>query len=105
MICPTGHAQVAVETGTHTGQYLLVETTCLSDNTNNQDLFSQCLQQLRSESTLPTAVKDPETNKYQVMSPITYLDSEKWQDYLSVEGTYVIDCDDSTVLGLTPFTN
>lgn len=105
LICPPGHAQVAVETGTHTGQYLLVETTFLSDNTNNQDLFRQCLQQLRSKNTLPTAVKDPETNAYQYMSPIMFLNSEQWQDYLSVEGTYVIDCDDSTVLGLTPFAN
>lgn len=37
--------------------------------------------------------------------PIQYYDMDEWFEYLSMEDTYIIDCDDVSVLGLTPFAN
>ena len=44
-------------------------------------------------------------NQGPTAGPITYKNRESWEEYLSVENTYLIDCNDSRVLGLTPFVN
>lgn len=99
IVLPPGHAQVAVEIWngngedtSGTGQYFLIETTALSDNWNNQNVFINDANALLEEKVLNS-------------SPIIYMNADTWYEYLSAEGTYVIDCDDSRVLGLTPFTN
>lgn len=99
IVLPPGHAQVAVEIWngngedtSGTGQYFLIETTALSDNWNNQNVFIDDANALLEEKVLNS-------------SPITYMNADTWYEYLSAEGTYVIDCDDSRVLGLTPFSN
>lgn len=99
IVLPPGHAQVAVEIWngngedtSGTGQYFLIETTALSDNWNNQNVFIDDANALLEEKVLNS-------------SPITYMNADTWYEYLSTEGTYVIDCDDSRVLGLTPFSN
>ena len=71
---------------------IFIETTALSDNWNNQNVFINDANALLEEKVLNS-------------SPITYMNADTWYEYLSAEGTYVIDCDDSRVLGLTPFTN
>lgn len=99
IVLPPGHAQVAVEIWngngedtSGTGQYFLIETTALSDNWNNQNVFIDDANALLEEKVLNS-------------SPITYMNADTWYEYLSAEGTYVIDCDDSRVLGLTLFSN
>lgn len=37
-------------------------------------------------------------------SSITYYNREGWRNYLT-EDTYIVDCDDLGVLGMTPFAN
>lgn len=98
LIFPPGHAQVAVEiwngTGqstSGTGQYFLIETTALSSSRNNQDIFVEEANSLLENRAL---------NK----SPIQYLNSDSWKEYISGD-TYIVDCDDYEVLGLTPFSN
>lgn len=99
IVLPPGHAQVAVEIWngkgedtSGTGQYFLIETTALSDDWNNQKVFIDDANALLDGNVLNS-------------SPIMYMNADEWYEYLSVEGTYVIDCDDSRVLGLTPFSN
>lgn len=99
IVLPPGHAQVAVEIWngkgedtSGTGQYFLIETTALSDNWNNQNVFIDDANALLDGKALNS-------------SPIKYMNADEWHEYLFVKGTYVIDCDDSRVLGLTPFTN
>lgn len=97
LVLPPGHAQVAVEVwngrGEDTsgaGEYLLIETTALADNWESAFIAgADALQDYKGPSS----------------GPITYKNQESWEQYLSVEGTYLIDCDDSRVLGLTPFVN
>ncbi len=96
IVLPPGHAQVAVEVWngsgddvTGTGQYLLIETTNLNDNL---DAYVAGIESLLN-------------NKGPGSGPVTYINREGWKEYLAVEGTYLIDCDDSRVLGLTPFVN
>ena len=95
IVLPPGHAQVAVEVWNGsgdmigTGEYFLIETTALSDNWENA--FQEgCL-----------ALEDYKG----VSGVITYYNQDSWKKYLSQKGTYLIDCDDSRVLGLTPFAN
>ena len=97
IVLPPGHAQVAVEvwngTGDDTtgkGEYLLIETTSLSDNWTTAFIEGA------------NALLDYKSPK---SGPITYKTQDAWKAYLAVEGTYLIDCDDSRVLGLTPFAN
>ncbi|MDE6220063.1 MAG: hypothetical protein K2G51_06505, partial [Lachnospiraceae bacterium] len=92
LVFPPGHAQVAVEVWNGTGEYFLIETTALSADTNNRNIFINDANALLKEEVLNS-------------SPIKYLNAEAWKAYLSVEETYLIDCDDSRVLGLTPFAN
>lgn len=103
LVCPPGHAQVALETGDGTGQYFLIETTCLSADSNNRDLFILDLNQCIDRKTWEAI--DPQKNNNRYTNAIRYFTPEEWNAYLSVEGTYLIDCNDSVVLGLTPFAN
>lgn len=96
LVFPPGHAQVAVETWEGSGQYFLIETTALSGSNNNAQIYVDVANQLINENTMPMP-----SSGY----PITYMNGEEWIEYLSGEGTYLIDCDDSRVLGLTPFAN
>jgi len=65
-----GHAQVALETWEGSGQYILLETT-----------------------TLPFTGSD-------VSSYISTLTNDEWISYLSDDGTYVIDCNLASTLGI-----
>ena len=69
-----GHAQVAVETWSNSGEYFLIETTCLPFDASTEN----------------------------VSNVITYLDSNGWADYLSAKQqvaeqsggmVYIVDCD------------
>lgn len=95
LVFPPGHAQVAVEvwnSGEGCGEYFLIETTALGDDLNG-NAFIAYANQLIAEN------KNAENN-----SCIQYYDAQGWENYLQgVE--YVIDCDDSRILGMTPFAN
>ncbi len=67
-----GHAQVALETWEGSGQYVLLETTLL-----------------------PFTGADG-----QVMQYITTMSNDEWNAYLADDGTYVIDCDLASTLGI-----
>jgi hypothetical protein len=92
LIFPPGHAQVAVEvwnSGSHQGEYFLIETTAL-DSRNSIDTFAQAANAL-AEGQPPSGI-------------ITQYDQSQWAEYLeNVE--YIVDCNDSQLLGLTPFVN
>lgn len=92
LIFPPGHAQVAVEvwnSGSHQGEYFLIETTAL-DSRNSIDIFAQAANAL-AEGQPPSGI-------------ITQYDQAQWAEYL--EGVeYIVDCNDSRLLGLTPFVN
>lgn len=97
LIFPPGHAQVAVEiwngTGSSTagtGQYFLIETTQL-DSSNTRDIFENGIELLLD-------------NKGPGSGPVRYYNRDMWKEYLT-EDVYVIDCADSSVLGMTPFAN
>ncbi len=98
LIFPPGHAQVAVEVwngsgddATGTGNYFLIETTALSEDSNNQSVFEENANALLDYKNAGTG-------------PITYYNHDSWRKYLT-DDTYVIDCGDSGTLGLTPFAN
>ena len=94
LVFPPGHAQVAVEIwndGEGAGEYFLIETTSLTSDSNNEDIFIENANSLLEYYSLGTG-------------PIVYYSQKDWLDYIT-ENTYVIDCDDSRILGLTPFTN
>lgn len=96
LVFPPGHAQVAVEiwnSGDWQGAYLLIETTKLEPETNNIEMFAYNFEQM-----LDGYAPDEDT-------PVTYLDNEEWSAYLENRVQYVIDCDDSQLLGLTAFAN
>lgn len=96
LIFPPGHAKVAVELwddGAWQGRYFVIETTGLEPATNNIEMFTENFQTVL-EGRFPEAG-----------TPIEYLTSDEWRDYLENEVEYVIDCDDSRLLGLTPFAN
>lgn len=97
LVFPPGHAQVAVEiwnSGEECGEYFLIETTALTEEAINGGAFIAYANQLLAGN--PYA----ENN-----SCITYYDTAGWADYLQNEVQYLIDCDDSRILGLTPFAN
>ena len=91
LIFPKNHAMVAVETWAGSGEYLLIETTALADSSNTRQIFVDGANNLIN-------------NKYPG-GPISYLTASEWHDYLKNKVEYIIDCDDSTVLGLTAFSN
>lgn len=95
LVFPPGHAQVAVEIwndGEGYGEYFLIETTALSDDLNG-DAFVNYANQLIAGN--KNAKND---------SCIQYYDADGWWSYIQgVE--YVIDCNDSRILGMTPFSN
>ena len=91
LIFPPGHAQVAVETWSGSGEYFLIETTALSDKQNSRDIFVAGANNLLN-------LKTP-------AGSISYYDESEWKAYLEQEVEYIIDCDDSIVLGRTTATN
>ncbi len=95
LILPPGHVQVAVEawnSGGGAGKYFLIETTALSSSDNNRELFIHYKNRLQKDNVGPG-------------EPVSFRSRERWSEYLSAPNTYVIDCDDSKLLGLTPFAN
>ncbi len=96
LIFPPGHAQVAVEvwnSGEGSGEYFLIETTALTDGVINGTEFDSYA------ISLYNGEMSSENNRC-----ISYYDTEQWSEYL--QGVqYIIDCDDSRVLGMTPFAN
>lgn len=94
LVFPTGHAQVAVEvwnSGEGKGEYFLIETTSLNGNINDRSHFIENGNNLLN---------------YQASTGIiTYYNSDDWADYLENSVEYLVDCDDSRLLGLTMFGN
>ncbi len=109
LVFPTGHAQVAVEIwdkdyqdengnivhGEGHGEYYLIETTCLDSDSNNDEIY------IKYAEALMKGDPDSLTNNY----PIAYFSASEWDQYIQSENAYIIDCDDSRVLGLTEFTH
>lgn len=94
LLFPPGHAQVAVEvwnSGEERGEYFLIETTDLKGDINNRTHYVENANALGS-NVASTGI-------------ISYLSADQWADYLENEVDYMIDCDDSRLLGLTPFAN
>ncbi len=78
IILPPGHAQVAVETWRGSGEYFLIETTCLPLDDANVDYA------------------------------IRYLTNDEWVEYIedpygTGESCYVLNCDFSVIFGMTGF--
>lgn len=96
LIFPPGHAQVAVEVwgweGEGIGEYFLIETTALSSDWNNEDVFVADANELLNYNVLNE-------------SPVQYHDTEWWAEYIWDEGAYVIDCSDLNILGMAAFAN
>lgn len=90
LVFPPGHAQVAVETWSGSGEYFLIETTALESRNNNDSIYINGANQCIHEEA--------------PAGPITYLNSSDWKSYIS-QCEYIVDCDDSRILGLTPFSN
>lgn len=93
LIFPPGHAQVAVEVwnrGNYKGEYFLIETTAL-DGDNRAAFLADA--DFLSAGQRPTS------------GIITYLSKSEWNEYLEAADYNIVDCDDSRLLGLTPFAN
>lgn len=93
IVMPTGHAQVAVELWENTGEYFLIETTCLTADMNNNDIIIDAANAYLQGNGLP--------RNY----PIRYLSQEEWNKYIQENNCYIIDCNDAKTLGMTPFSN
>lgn len=94
LIFPPGHAQVAVEVwnnGKGAGEYFLIETTALTESSNNQKIFADGVTTLSKDEPLNGMVK--------------YFNNDHWARYLNKEGTYIIDCNDINILGMAPISN
>lgn len=97
LLFPPGHAQVAVEVwnrGENAGKYFLIETTALSSADNTLEHFVK---------NAAGMLEDPESNPSTGI--ITYYNSDQWHDYLANDVEYVVDCNDSRLLGMTQFAN
>ena len=99
LLLPTGHAQVAVEVwddgGEGTGEYFLIETTCLDSESNPDELFRE----------YANALIDEKPDDLATNYPIAYYSASEWAEYIQAKDVYVIDCNDSRILGLTEFAN
>ena len=99
IVLPTGHAQVAVEIwnkeGEGTGEYFLIETTALSSDSNNNDIYIDYANLLLNNNP-----DDLPTNY-----PISYYSAEEWAAYIAQSGAYIIDCGDAAGMGLASFSN
>ena len=97
LVFPPGHAQVAVEIWEGSGQYFLIETTAVDDGNNSRGIFINNANKLIDK-------KRPD-------GPIYYYSAEDWKKMLTqtdADGNllyYIVDCDDSGILGRTPFAN
>ncbi|MCR5509031.1 MAG: zinc ribbon domain-containing protein [Lachnospiraceae bacterium] len=90
LVFPPGHAQVAVETWNGSGMYFLIETTAIPNTAG--DFVDDANHWLSEE----------ETTDWD-NAPIAFYSSDNWAEYL--KDSYVIDCSDGAMLGLTPFSN
>ena len=98
---PHGHAMVAVEVwnrGENAGKYFLIETTAIEASASIERFNAAA--QLLVDGYIPASW---EHDEYQLREPIEYLSPDQWNDYLENYFEYVIDCNDSRLLGLTPF--
>lgn len=103
LVFPRGHAMVAVEvwnSGDHAGEYFLIETTAIESSTFER--FNADAVQL-SKGELPETWD--QSNSYSLHAPIEYLNNNTWKDYIQNYFEYVVDCNDSRLLGLTAFAN
>ena len=103
LVFPRGHAMVAVEvwnSGDNAGEYFLIETTAIEESADIE-MFNASANVLYS-GYVPSAW---EHDSYALREPVEYLDSDRWADYVENYFEYVIDCNDSRLLGLTPFAN
>lgn len=94
LLFPPGHAQVAVEvwnSGEGVGEYFLIETTSLDSSYNTLSHFIENANNLLANQA-STGI-------------ITYYTFDEWADYLANSVEYVVDCNDSRLLGMTPFAN
>ncbi|WP_026652802.1 zinc ribbon domain-containing protein [Butyrivibrio proteoclasticus] len=91
IILPPGHAQVAIETREGSGHYFLIETTMLPCT---EDEFAEYLGLILSDA-------GPENIDGQY--PVMYYNFSMWVDYIVNDDIYIINCDDITELGITPF--
>lgn len=91
LLFPPNHAQVAVETWDGSGEYFLIETTQVADNQNSREIFINGANEL--------------LNGDNPSGPISYYTADGWANYLQNRLEYIIDCNDSRILGLTPFAN
>ena len=73
----------------------MIETTSLSESDNNDELYRKYANALINEN------PDDLVTNY----PIAYYSAEEWSNYISQRNAYVIDCNDSILLGLTEFSN
>ncbi len=98
LLFPPGHAQVAVETWDGSGEYFLIETTALEQSSNNDSIYIDYANKM-IKGGLESVAGDNSC-------PICYYNQEQWREMLaSGEIEYLIDCDDVSVLGITPFSN
>lgn len=99
IIMPPGHAQVAVEVwgkdGEGAGEYFLIETTLLDNESNNDEICRN----------YANALIEKKFDKLPNCPMIEYYAPDEWYAYIIKKGAYVIDCNDSRVLGLIEFTN
>ena len=71
----------------------MIETTALSEDEMNGTAFEEYA------AALLKGELDAENNSW-----IKYMNNAQWAEYLKTV-QYVIDCDDSRILGMTPFSN
>jgi hypothetical protein len=108
LVLPDGHAQVAVELEDGSGEYYLIETTSLDSDVNNDAVFSTYGNALASSSKLDDLdnISDPHDKKtYHWTWGIVYYSKSEWNEYIKENNVTIIDCNDSSILGLTPFVN
>jgi len=89
---PPGHAQVAVEINEDAGEYYLIETTWLPNSWSDYRAYYSLLSNGQYDN-----------DNYN--APIIYMSADEWASELEQGETYLIDCNDGPILGLTPFIN
>ena len=96
LVLPDGHAQVAVETWAGSGEYFLIETTCLPNERSKfvgyvNDLLAGKIYEDRGLEYIPYGY------------PIVKMSNAAWTKYIEDQNVILIDCGDSSLLGTTPF--
>ena len=91
LVFPTGHAQVAVETWEGSGEYFLIETTDIPCSWEDFEDYAVELAYNNYDNSIE--------------SPIVYMNSKEWNNYINKNDVYLVDCSDGKLLGLTPFSH